>query len=142
MLDFVLSHLPSIWTAVSGILGGGTVVALIKAYRTYYVQHRKNEQSSANLRSDQITEQSKRIDDLLSRIERLEEEQEAERKARVEAEVRNRQLKATVEAMSDKITQLVRMVEDLRSEAGMKPLTDKEKADLKSTPDFTDADTA
>jgi len=142
LLDFVLSHLPSIWTAVSGILGGGTVVALIKAYRTYYVQHRKNEQSSANLRSDQITEQSKRIDDLLSRIERLEEEQEAERKARVEAEVRNRQLKATVEAMSDKITQLVRMVEDLRSEAGMKPLTDKEKADLKSTPDFTDADTA
>lgn len=137
MLDLLLSHLPSLWTAVTGLVGGGAAAGLVKAWNAYWTQRRKNDAQEHEHRSDRVAEQSKRIDSLLSRMDRLEEQQEVERKARVEAEVKNKQLRATIDAMSDKIDQLVAMVQDLRQEAGMEPLTDKEKEDLKSTPDFT-----
>lgn len=70
-------------------------------------------------------------------MDRLESQQEEERKARVEAEVRNKQLQATIDVMATKIDQLVKMVEDLREQAGMEPLTTEEKQELKETPDFT-----
>ncbi|MCS4087308.1 hypothetical protein GGQ10_002134 [Salinibacter ruber] len=73
-------------------------------------------------------------------MDRLESQQEEERKARVEAEVRNKQLQATIDVMATKIDQLVKMVEDLRAEAGMEPLTTEEKQELKETPDFTSND--
>jgi hypothetical protein len=73
-------------------------------------------------------------------MDRLEDQQEEERKARVEAEVRNKQLQATIDVMATKIDQLVKMVEDLREQAGMEPLTTEEKQELKETPDFTSND--
>lgn len=137
MLDTLLSHLPSLWTLLTSLLGGGAAAAAIKAYRTYHKQQRKDDAQAEEHRTDRVSEQSKRIDALLERMKRIENEQEKERKARVEAEVENKRLRAMIDAMSGKIDQLVAMVEDLREAAGMEPLTDTEKAELKSTPDFT-----
>lgn len=137
MLDILLQHLPSFWTLAAGIAGGGLFAALIEAYQTFHKQSRLDDAQGADMRSDRMSEQSKRIDSLLDRMTTVEERQEEERKKRIEAEVRNRQLQATIDAMSTKINQLVKMVEDLREEAGMEPLTDEEKEDLKDTPDFT-----
>ncbi len=140
MVDFLFLHLPKIWTLVSALAGGGIVAAVVNAYRAYHEQSRLDDDQSHEHRSHRVSEQSKRIDSLLDRMKHVEQKQEAERKARVEAEVENKRLKAMIEAMSTKIDQLVKMVEDLREEAGMKPLSDKEKDDLKSTPDFTSND--
>jgi len=140
VLDLFLSHLPSLWTILTGLIGGGGTIGLMKAYRTYWKQRRKNDAQDHEQRSDRVSEQSKRIDALLERMKHVERQQEEERKARVEAEVENKRLRAMVDAMSGKIDQLVAMVQDLREEAGMEPLTDSEKADLKDTPDFTSND--
>jgi len=106
----------------------------------YWTQKRKNDAQSHEQRSDRVSEQAGRIDSLLNRMDRLEDQQEEERKARVEAEVRNKQLQATIDVMATKIDQLVKMVEDLREQAGMEPLTTEEKQELKETPDFTSND--
>lgn len=134
MLDFLLNNAVDLALFV---FGGGAFAAAAKLYRAYHKQSRKDDAQGADMRSDRMSEQSKRIDSLLDRMTTIEERQEEERKKRIEAEVRNRQLQATIDAMSTKINQLVKMVEDLREEAGMEPLTDKEKEDLKDTPDFT-----
>lgn len=125
---------------MTGLLGGGLFTLAFKAYRLYWTQKRKNDAQEHEQRSDRVSEQAGRIDSLLSRMDRLEDQQEEERKARVAAEVRNKQLQATIDVMSTKIDQLVKMVQDLRAEAGMDPLTDAEKRELKETPDFTSND--
>ncbi|WP_251961568.1 hypothetical protein [Salinibacter ruber] len=134
MIELLLSHLPSI---ISAVAGAGVFGGLAKLYRTWSKQQRKDQAQNHDLANARSETQAARIDDLRSRMSNVEKQMDEERKARVEAEVRNRQLQATINAMSTKIDQLVAMVEDLREEAGMTPLTDREKQSLKSTPDFT-----
>lgn len=142
MTDLILQHLPKILTGLSTLLGLGLFKGLATWYRTYHKQARKDDAQDAQHRSDRVSEQSKRIDDLLDRMTKIEKKQEEERKARVEAEVKNKQLRATIDAMSDKIDTLVAMVSDLRKEAGMKALSEEEKDELREHPDFTSSDSS
>jgi septal ring factor EnvC (AmiA/AmiB activator) len=134
MLKLLLANLPAVLSAIGAL---GLFKGLAKAYKTYQSQQRKDDAQESGDRSDRIGEQSKRIDSLRDRMYNIEKQQEKERKARIEAEVRNQQLQATIDAMSTKIDQLVAMVGDLRQEAGMDPLTEDEKENLRETPDFT-----
>lgn len=136
MIELILQHLPSIVAAISALLGVGLFKGAARLYKTYHTQQRKDDAQHEKQRADTVSEQSKRIDSLLERMKQVEERQEEERRARVEAEIENKRLRAMVGALSGKIDQLVAMVQDLRQEAGMEPLTDSEKADLKETPDF------
>jgi septal ring factor EnvC (AmiA/AmiB activator) len=138
MFEIIISSLPAI---ISALGGAGLFAGASKIYRTYHKQQRRNESHRADLSNSRSETQASRIDDLRQRVSNVENRIDKERKARVEAEVRNKQLQATISAMSTKIDQLVAMVQDLRDEADMEPLTDKEKKSLKETPDFSKANT-
>jgi len=134
VLDLLLSHLPTI---LSAITGGGLVTGVVKLYTAYHQQSRKDEAQDAELRNDRVEAQAKRLDQLHDRLTDVERKQEEERKARVEAEVENKRLRAMVETLRGKIDQLISMVQDLRAEAGMEPLSDDEEERLRDTPDYT-----
>lgn len=140
MFDLLLQNLPAIISALSALLGVGLFKGIASLYRTYHKQQRKDDAQNVEQRSDRISEQGTRIDSLRERMRQIEQEQEHERKARVDAEVENRRLQATIDAMAAKIDQLVKMVEDLREEAGMGSLSEEEKEDLRQHPDFRFSD--
>ena len=137
-MEALFNHLPSIISALAGLAGAGVFAGLAKLWRTWKKQQRKDEKQEHRLDEEETAAQSDRISLLQKRMTTLEDKFEEERKSRVEAEIRNKQLQATVSALEVKIDTLIEMIRDLRDKAGMDELTEEEEERLRSTPDYTD----
>ncbi|MCS4139588.1 HAMP domain-containing protein [Salinibacter ruber] len=140
MFELLLNHLPTIISAVSGLLGAGLFAGAAKLWRTYHKQKRKDAAQEQDLEEEITANRKDRISALQVRVSDLESSFEKERKARVEAEIEARQHRAVVQALEVKIDTLISMVRSLRVEADMEPLSDKEEARLRATPEFSNLD--
>jgi len=109
VLDLLLSHLP---TLVSAVFGGGIVTGVVKLYRTYWTQQRKNEQ----LDHDQDLELSDRLENRLSKVEGRLDAAEGElretRKELAHSRIRRQELQAAIDALVQRIDGLLDRLED------------------------------
>jgi len=109
MLELLLSHLPSI---ISAVCGGGLVTAGIKAYQTYFTQRRKDDQQD----HEQDLELSEHLESRLSKMEgRLDSAESELRTTREElsrARIREDELTAAVHALIDRVDRLLNRLEE------------------------------
>jgi septal ring factor EnvC (AmiA/AmiB activator) len=133
-LPSLLSYLPTIWTAVTGLLGGGAAMGLVKAYRTYHTQSRQDDAQEHR----QNLEMSERLETRLTAVEgRLDSAESELRKTREQlsrSQIREQELKASLEALVQRVDRLLDRLakhEDV-SERERKELTSPPYIDLKS----------
>lgn len=111
MSDFLLSHLPSIWTVLTGLIGGGSTVGLVKAYRTYWTQRRKNDAQE----HDQDIELSEHLESRLKaveeRLDSAEENLRETKKKLTESRIREQELQAAIQALVDRVDRLIDRLE-------------------------------
>lgn len=128
MLDLLLSHLPSLATVLSALLGGGGTVALVKAWNAYWTQKRKNEAQE----HDQDIELSEHLEQRLTKVEgRLDAAEEELRSAKqklTRARIREDELTAAVEALIDRVDKLLDRLEEHEQ------ITEEERQRLTSPP--------
>lgn len=135
MLDAFLSHLPSIWTAISGLIGGGLIAGLVEAYQTYHTQRRKDDAQD----HDQDIELSEHLEQRLSKVEgRLdaaEEELRTTKKELTQSRLREEELQAAIDALVQRIDKLIDRLEEHEqiSEAERDRLTTPPYVDHNST---------
>lgn len=112
MLDLLLSYLPSIWTALSGLLGGGAVAGLVKAYEAWKTQSRKDDAQD----HDQDIELSERLEQRLTKVEgRLdaaEKELRSTKEQLTRSRIREEELRAAIDALVDRIDRLIDRLRD------------------------------
>jgi len=141
-LTSLLSHLPAIWTAISGLLGGGVTMGAVKLYRTYHSQTRQDDAQEHR----QDMELSERLESRLTKVEgRLDSAETELRKTRKElsqSRIREDELKASLEALVDRVDRLLNRLakhEDI-SKSERQELTTPPYIDLKSNNDTKQTD--
>jgi len=133
-LPSLLSYLPTIWTAVTGLLGGGAAMGLVKAYRTYHNQSRQD----AGQAHDHNLELSDRLETRLSKVEgRLdaaEDELRGTKKELTQSRIREEELQAAINALVQRIDRLIDRLEQHEQ------ISEEERKNLTSVP-FDDSRT-
>jgi len=128
VLDTLLQHLPSFWTLLTSLIGGGAAAAAIKAYRTYWTQARKSDQQT----HDQDIELSEHLETRLSKVEeRLDAAESELRTTKQElsrARIREDELTAAVDALVDRVDRLLDRLEEHEQ------ITEQERDRLTSVP--------
>jgi len=129
MLDLLLSHLP---TLISALTGGGIVTGLIKAYTAYHAQARKDEAQD----HDQDMELSERLESRLSKVEgrldNAENELRDTRKELAHSRIRRQELQSAIDALVERIDGLLDRLEDHEQ------ITEQERDRMTSVPYISD----
>jgi len=132
MLELLLSHLPSIGTFVSALFGGGLVTGVVKAYRAWSTQSRKDDAQDHT----QDMELSERLSSRLSKVEgRLDAAEGELRKTKQElahSRIRREELQAAIDTLVKRIDNLLDRLEKHES------ITEDERDRMKSVPYIED----
>jgi len=128
VLETLLSHLPSIWTAITGLLGGGAAAALIKAYQTYFKQKRKNDAQDHEQDLELSEHLETRLTKVAGRLDAAESELRTTKQELSRARIREDELTAAVDALVDRVDRLLDRLEQHEQ------ITEEERDRLTSPP--------
>lgn len=128
MLQQILSHLPTLWTVVSGFIGGGSIVALIKAYRAYWTQRRKGDAQEHDQDIELSEHLSSRLSKVEGRLDTAEKEVRETKKQLTESQIREDELQAAIDALVRRIDKLIDRLEEHEQ------ITEEERDRLTSVP--------
>lgn len=131
MLDFLLLHLPKIWTLISAAAGGGSVVAVVKAYRTYYTQHRKDAREEHKQDLQLAERLESRLTKVEGRLDAAETEMRETKRKLTQSRIREDELQAAIDALVQRIDRLIDRLEEHEQ------ITEEERDRLTSVP-YTD----
>jgi predicted nuclease with TOPRIM domain len=106
-LTSLISYLPTIWTAVTGLLGGGATMGLVKLYRTYWTQQRQNEAQSHNQDIELSSHLEERLTKVEGRLDAAEDELRSTKEELSRARIRGDEMRASIEALVQRIDKLI-----------------------------------
>ena len=133
MLEFLLSHLPSIWTAVSGLLGGGAVAGIVKAYRAWKKQSRKDEALNHNQDLELSEHLESRLTKVEGRLDAAEKELRSTKEQLTQSRIREQELRAAIDALVQRVDNLIDRLENHEQ------ITQDERDRLTSVPYIDDS---
>jgi len=109
VLDLLLSHLPSI---ISAIFGGGIVTAAIKAYQTYFTQARKDSAQDHKQDLELSEHLETRLSKMEGRLDAAETELRTTKQELSRARIREDELTAAVDALVERVDRLLDRLEE------------------------------